>query len=45
MVRFIRIELLKHYLFKGWELIVKGTEMAAVRKDYGTTDDDVWTEK
>jgi len=43
MVRFIRIEMLKYYLKAGWTVLVQGTEMAAVRKDYGTTNDDVWT--
>ena len=43
MVRFIRIEMLKYYLNAGWTVLVQGTEMAAVRKDYGTTNDDVWT--
>ena len=43
MVRFIRIEMLKHYLKAGWTVLVQGTEMAAVRKDYGITDDNVRT--
>jgi hypothetical protein len=45
MVRFVRIEMLKHYLKEGWTVLVQGTEMAAVRKDYGTTNDDVWTQE
>jgi len=41
MTRFIRIEMLSHYLKTGWTVILQGTEMAAVRKKDGTTDDHV----
>ena len=45
MVRFIRIEMLQHYIKNGWTVIVQGTEMAAVRKNYDATNDNVYPEK
>lgn len=41
MTKFIRMEMLSHYLKTGWTVILQGTEMAAVRKKDGTTDDHV----
>jgi len=41
MVKFIRIEMLDHYIKTGWTVILQGTEMAAVRKKDGTTNDNV----
>lgn len=45
MVRFIRIEMLQHYIKNGWTVIVQGTEMAAVRKSYDATNDNVHPEE
>lgn len=41
MTKFIRIEMLDHYIKTGWTIILQGTEMAAVRKNDGTTNDNV----
>ena len=45
MVRFIRIEMLQPYIKNGWTVIVQGTEMAAVRKSYDATNDNVHPKK